>query len=126
MWAVEVRNADGDQWRRVYVDQLTSKVVGSANLVSFASYQAVSITSQDPKGGEQQIQDPQDKVASPSGWHNLGSQSSTTLEYDPHPAYQPCANHQEQRGKRKVSGPTGSRPESVLNIKACVAINPFL
>ncbi|KAF9524009.1 metalloprotease MEP2 [Crepidotus variabilis] len=67
---IQVQNTDS--WYEVYIDAHSGEAVGSTNFVASAVYRAVDIRKSSIANGASLIRNPQDKAASPLGWHNRG------------------------------------------------------
>ncbi|KAH6904697.1 metalloprotease [Coprinopsis sp. MPI-PUGE-AT-0042] len=61
----------GDEaWYDAFIDAHTGELVSVADFKAHATYRVVPITSQSLAEGRELIVDPEDPLASPSGWHN--------------------------------------------------------
>ncbi|CAE6429889.1 unnamed protein product [Rhizoctonia solani] len=75
---IQVRNKEAGEWYEAYVDANNGEIVNMINFVHKASYRVVPFTSQDPEDGFITVTDPHDTVASPNGWHQYGTTSTTS------------------------------------------------
>ncbi|CCO37081.1 hypothetical protein BN14_11232 [Rhizoctonia solani AG-1 IB] len=75
---IQVRNKEAGEWYEAYVDANNGEIVNMINFVHKASYRVVPFTSQDPEDGFTTVTDPHDTVASPNGWHQYGTTSTTS------------------------------------------------
>ncbi|CUA71508.1 hypothetical protein RSOLAG22IIIB_09638 [Rhizoctonia solani] len=74
---VQVRNHESPEFYGVYVDANSGEVVNVIDFVIDASYRVVPFNLQDPTKGYSVQTDPADTVASPNGWHKVGSTTTT-------------------------------------------------
>ncbi|KDN49853.1 hypothetical protein RSAG8_01918, partial [Rhizoctonia solani AG-8 WAC10335] len=74
---VQVQNNETGEWYEAYVDASSGEVVNMITFVHKASYRVVPFTSQDPGDGFTVETDPHDTVASPNGWHQYGTTTTT-------------------------------------------------
>ncbi|KIM34310.1 hypothetical protein M408DRAFT_93800 [Serendipita vermifera MAFF 305830] len=76
-YVVEVQTADGNHWYEAFVDAATGDIRGSNDFVADAAYLAVDPVVQDVTKGYKTFTNPADTLASPNGWHTIGSTTST-------------------------------------------------
>ncbi|CAG7847124.1 Extracellular metalloproteinase MEP; AltName: Full=Elastinolytic metalloproteinase MEP; AltName: Full=Fungalysin MEP; Flags: Precursor [Serendipita indica DSM 11827] len=76
-YVVEVQTADGNHWYEAFVDASNAQIVATNDFVAGASYVAVDPQVQDITKGYNTYTNPADTVASPNGWHQVGSTVST-------------------------------------------------
>lgn len=63
-----------EDWLNAHISASDKKVVSLINWVSYAEYTAFPLSSNDPDNGKRsKLYNPADKVASPLGWHDLGT-----------------------------------------------------
>ncbi|KAF8671508.1 extracellular metalloproteinase MEP [Rhizoctonia solani] len=74
---VQVRNAETSEWYEIFVDANSGEVVNVIDFVSDASYRVVPLNVQDPEKGYSVQTDPADTTASPNGWHQTGSTTTS-------------------------------------------------
>ncbi|PFH47286.1 hypothetical protein AMATHDRAFT_152535 [Amanita thiersii Skay4041] len=74
---VQIQNDETGAWVEAFVDAHSGEVVSVTDFVTDASYRALPITEEILTQGFQTITDPQDTTASPLGWHNTGSGTTT-------------------------------------------------
>ncbi|KAF8751455.1 Fungalysin metallopeptidase (M36) [Rhizoctonia solani] len=72
------QNEETGEWYEAYVDASNGEIVNMINFVHKASYRVVPFTSQDPEDGFTTVTDPHDTVASPNGWHQYGTTTTTS------------------------------------------------
>lgn len=75
---VQIQNEATGAWVEAFVDAHNNKVVSITDFVAKASYRVLPITKEVLTDGFETVTDPQDTVASPSGWHSTGSTTTTT------------------------------------------------
>jgi extracellular elastinolytic metalloproteinase len=73
---VEVENDNTNAWFEAFVDAATGELVSVTDFVSKATYRAVPIWKQSPPDGFERLVDPEDKTASPHGWHSTDGVTS--------------------------------------------------
>ncbi|KAJ7696956.1 Fungalysin metallopeptidase-domain-containing protein [Mycena rosella] len=73
IYVIQVQNQEKKTWYEAFVDAHSGKFVSSIDLVSNAVYRALPIFKQDLTEGFEFIENPQDPVSSPLGWHNDGT-----------------------------------------------------
>ncbi|CAE7145092.1 unnamed protein product [Rhizoctonia solani] len=80
---VQVQNEQSGEWYEAFIDasngerkSQTSTTVAHI-LTQYQKYRVVPFTSVDPDDGFQVLTDPQDTTASPNGWHQDGTTTST-------------------------------------------------
>ncbi|EUC62782.1 extracellular metalloproteinase MEP [Rhizoctonia solani AG-3 Rhs1AP] len=80
VYSVEVENEETHEWYSVHVDATNCEVVNIVDFVHhLTSYRVTPFTSQDPTGaGFIVATDPYDKSASPNGWHQYGTTTTTS------------------------------------------------
>ncbi|KAG8817224.1 hypothetical protein FRC17_011320 [Serendipita sp. 399] len=80
-WVVQVQTQEGDHWFEAFVDAsgANGDLVAANDFVAGATYKAVDPRYQDVSqaGAYTTFEDPEDSVASPQGWHKVGSQTTT-------------------------------------------------
>ncbi|KAI9431679.1 peptidase M36 [Lactarius psammicola] len=74
---IQIQNESAGTWVEAFVDAHSNKVVSVTDFVAKASYRVVPINEENPTQGFETLIDPQDLVASPLGWHNDGTTSTT-------------------------------------------------
>ncbi|KAG8700293.1 hypothetical protein FRC11_013057, partial [Ceratobasidium sp. 423] len=74
---IQVRNHETAEFYGVYVDATSGEVVNVIDFVIDASYRVVPFNLQDPKKGYSVQTNPADTAASPNGWHQVGSTTTT-------------------------------------------------
>ncbi|KAG8688482.1 hypothetical protein FRC11_005376 [Ceratobasidium sp. 423] len=74
---VQVQNDGADEWYAAYIDANSGEVVNVVSFVAEASYRVVPFGSQNPNDGFRTVTDPHDTIASPNGWHQSGTATST-------------------------------------------------
>ncbi|KAF8751137.1 Fungalysin metallopeptidase (M36) [Rhizoctonia solani] len=74
---VQVQNAETSEWYEIFVDANSGEVVNVIDFVSDASYRVVPLNVQDPEKGYSVQTDPADTTASPNGWHQTGSTTTS-------------------------------------------------
>ncbi|KAI9428469.1 Fungalysin metallopeptidase-domain-containing protein [Lactarius indigo] len=74
---IQIQNEHTGTWVEAFVDAHSNKVVSVTDFVAKASY-LVPIDEGDPSKGFHTVTDPQDLVASPLGWHNDGTTSTSS------------------------------------------------
>ncbi|KAF5318591.1 hypothetical protein D9619_010992 [Psilocybe cf. subviscida] len=75
---IQVQNEESGAWYEAYIDAHTGELTSVTDFVAHASYTVVPVTSQNFLSGVQTLEDPEDALASPSGWHSIGRGNSTT------------------------------------------------
>ncbi|KAJ7918151.1 Fungalysin metallopeptidase-domain-containing protein [Mycena leptocephala] len=70
---VQVQNQGKATWYEAFVDAHSGKFVSSIDLVANAAYRVLPIFKQDLTEGFEFLENPQDTVSSPLGWHNDGT-----------------------------------------------------
>ncbi|QRV93482.1 extracellular metalloproteinase MEP [Ceratobasidium sp. AG-Ba] len=75
---IQVQNSKSGEWYEVFVDATTGNIPHIVNFVADASYRVVPLDKQDPHEGYSLQIDPSDKIASPNGWHAIGTTPSVT------------------------------------------------
>ncbi|KAM5541595.1 hypothetical protein V8D89_004785 [Ganoderma adspersum] len=75
--AVQIRDDDRDMLVEAFVDAHSGDIVQLTDFSAHASYRVVPITRQNITQGFQTLTNPQNLVASPSGWHNNGGIRTT-------------------------------------------------
>ncbi|KAJ6617312.1 Fungalysin metallopeptidase-domain-containing protein [Mycena sp. CBHHK59/15] len=73
---IQVRNSEADTWYEAFVDAHSGQFISSINLVANAAYRVLPIYKQNVLSGFELIENPQDTVSSPLGWHNDGTTNS--------------------------------------------------
>ncbi|CAE6407365.1 unnamed protein product [Rhizoctonia solani] len=68
---VQVQRPDG-AWKELFVDAHQGDIVNVVDFVADSSYRVVPFDKQDPIQGYGLIENPEDKNASPDGWHESG------------------------------------------------------
>ncbi|KAH9029326.1 Fungalysin metallopeptidase-domain-containing protein [Lactarius deliciosus] len=66
---IQIQNEPTGTWYEAFVDAHNNTLLSLTDFVAKASYRVLPIHEQDPTQGFQTITDPQDKSASPNGWH---------------------------------------------------------
>ncbi|KAH9053793.1 metalloprotease [Lactarius vividus] len=66
---IQIQNDTAGTWYEAFVDAHNNTLLSVTDFVARASYRVLPIHEQDPSQGFQTIVDPQDKSASPNGWH---------------------------------------------------------
>ncbi|KAI0045234.1 hypothetical protein FA95DRAFT_1495706 [Auriscalpium vulgare] len=74
---VQIRNEATGAWVEAFVDAHANKVLSITDFVAKATYRVIPIQEQSPNDGFVNLVDPQDTLASPDGWHNDGTTSTT-------------------------------------------------
>ncbi|CAE6455709.1 unnamed protein product [Rhizoctonia solani] len=74
---VQVRNREAAEFYGVYVDANSGEVVNVVDFIIDASYRVVPFNVQDPTKGYSVQTNPADTVASPNGWHQVGTTTTT-------------------------------------------------
>ncbi|KAF8149160.1 Fungalysin metallopeptidase-domain-containing protein [Crassisporium funariophilum] len=77
---VQIQNEEVNSWFEVYIDAHSGEILSVTDYVADASYKVLPITKKTLTEGLETLVDPQDLVASPSGWHAYGTSSFTTTE----------------------------------------------
>lgn len=75
---IQVQNEEVNSWFEVYVDAHSGEILSATDYVAHASYKVLPINKKDIREGLETLVDPQDTLASPSGWHSTGSTTTTT------------------------------------------------
>ncbi|RDB22678.1 Extracellular metalloproteinase 10 [Hypsizygus marmoreus] len=75
---VQIQNEEAGTWYEAFIDAHSGEVLTVTDFVSDASYTVLPITKETLPEGLETLTDPQDLLASPSGWHTVGSTSTTT------------------------------------------------
>ncbi|KAJ6538122.1 Fungalysin metallopeptidase-domain-containing protein [Mycena capillaripes] len=70
---VQVQNQAKGTWYEGFVDAHSGKFISSIDLVANAAYRVLPIFKQDLTEGFEFLENPQDPVSSPLGWHNDGT-----------------------------------------------------
>jgi extracellular elastinolytic metalloproteinase len=108
-YVVQVRNEK--HWYKASIDAHSGKVLNVVDFVAEAAYRVVPLTSQDlTEVGFSLVTDPFDKIASPNGWHQVG----TTV-------------YKETRGNNVISfkkSQTGTSKPSANNLVFNYTFNP--
>lgn len=74
VWDMSVDLLSGDSWYNAQMDVMTGQVLSMVDWVSEHKYNVFPIGVNDPHDGERQLMvNPEDKLASPLGWHDQGS-----------------------------------------------------
>ncbi|KAH8978807.1 Fungalysin metallopeptidase-domain-containing protein [Lactarius hatsudake] len=66
---IQIQNEATGAWYEAFVDAHNNTLLSLTDFATKASYRVLPIHEQDPTQGFQTITDPQDKSASPNGWH---------------------------------------------------------
>ncbi|KAF8600980.1 hypothetical protein BDV93DRAFT_533761 [Ceratobasidium sp. AG-I] len=74
---VQVQNEKSSEWYEASVDATTGKIVNIVDFVADASYLVVPFNKQDPGTGTIVHTNPADTAASPNGWHQIGTTTTT-------------------------------------------------
>lgn len=74
---MQIQNDETGAWVEAFVDAHSGEVLSITDFVTQASYRVLPITEEILTQGFQTLTDPQDLTASPSGWHNTGSGTTT-------------------------------------------------
>ncbi|KAH8991258.1 Fungalysin metallopeptidase-domain-containing protein [Lactarius akahatsu] len=74
---IQIQNEATGTWYEAFVDAHNNTLLSLTDFVAKASYRVLPIHELDPSQGFQTITDPQDKSASPNGWHQ---EFSTTTD----------------------------------------------
>ncbi|KAJ3512217.1 hypothetical protein NLJ89_g3646 [Agrocybe chaxingu] len=75
---IQVQNEEVNSWYEVYVDAHSGEILSATDYVADASYTVLPIHKRALPEGQETLVDPQDDLASPSGWHTIGTASSIT------------------------------------------------
>ncbi|KAG8692582.1 hypothetical protein FRC08_009678, partial [Ceratobasidium sp. 394] len=76
---VQIQNMHSGEWKQAYVDANNGELVNVVDFVADASYTVIPLQNQDLReGGFQVVEDPQDNVASPKGWHSTSVMDAAT------------------------------------------------
>ncbi|KAH9481998.1 Extracellular metalloproteinase MEP [Psilocybe cubensis] len=78
--AVQVQNEEVNSWFEVYVDAHSGEILSVTDFVAEATYKVLPLHKRAITEGLETVVDPQDTLASPSGWHSTGTTSFTTTE----------------------------------------------
>ncbi|KAG5644069.1 hypothetical protein DXG03_009159 [Asterophora parasitica] len=70
---VQIRNEEADTWYEAFVDAHSGDILSVTDFVADASYRVLPITKETYPEGLETLVDPQDPLASPSGWHTAGT-----------------------------------------------------
>ncbi|KAI9453869.1 Fungalysin metallopeptidase-domain-containing protein [Lactarius psammicola] len=74
---IQIQNESAGTWVEAFVDAHSNKVVSVTDFVAKASYLVLPINKEVLTQGFETLTDPQDLTASPLGWHNDGTTSTT-------------------------------------------------
>ncbi|KAH9029325.1 Fungalysin metallopeptidase-domain-containing protein [Lactarius deliciosus] len=66
---IQIQNDTAGTWYEAFIDAHSNTLLSVTDFVARASYRVLPIHEEDPTQGFQTIIDPQDKSASPNGWH---------------------------------------------------------
>ncbi|KAH9030752.1 Fungalysin metallopeptidase-domain-containing protein [Lactarius pseudohatsudake] len=75
---IQIQNERAGRWVEAFVDAHSNKVVSVTDFVAKASYLVLPFNQEVLTQGFQTLTDPQDLTASSLGWHNDGTNSTTT------------------------------------------------
>lgn len=75
---VQIQNEQTSEWFEAFVDAHSGKLISVTDFVSDASYTVLPTTKQTFEEGIETLVDPEDLSSSPSGWHSIGNENSTT------------------------------------------------
>ncbi|KAJ3504677.1 hypothetical protein NLJ89_g7813 [Agrocybe chaxingu] len=75
---IQVQSLENQLWYEVYVDAHSGEVLSATDFFAHASYTVLPINKKILTEGQETLVDPQDTVASPSGWHAWGTTTTTT------------------------------------------------
>ncbi|KAJ7469053.1 Fungalysin metallopeptidase-domain-containing protein [Mycena latifolia] len=74
----QVQNEEAGLWYEAFVDAHSNELVSVVDFVAKASYLVLPITKEVLTQGFETVEDPEDLLASPQGWHWTGTKKSTT------------------------------------------------
>ncbi|KAF5388274.1 hypothetical protein D9615_000288 [Tricholomella constricta] len=75
---VQIRNEEAGTWYEAFVDAHSGDVLSVTDFVADAAYRVLPLSKQTLPEGLETLTNPQDLLASPSGWHTVGTTSTTT------------------------------------------------
>ncbi|EAU86463.1 metalloprotease [Coprinopsis cinerea okayama7 len=78
VYAAQIENVEDNKWYEAYIDAHNGELLSVVDFTADATYRALPITKQAYPDGLELIVDPQDSLASPSGWHASGSTLNTS------------------------------------------------
>ncbi|KIM37287.1 hypothetical protein M413DRAFT_276637 [Hebeloma cylindrosporum] len=74
---IQIQNEEVNSWYEVYVDAHSGEIVSVTDFVAEATYKVLPITKRTLPEGLETLVNPQDVLASPSGWHLSGGTTTT-------------------------------------------------
>ncbi|KAI9453867.1 metalloprotease [Lactarius psammicola] len=78
---IQIQNESAGTWVEAFVDAHSNEVLSVTDFVTKASYRVVPINEEVPTQGFQTLTNPQDSTASPLGWHDTGTGTTTTTSF---------------------------------------------
>ncbi|KAF9469113.1 Fungalysin metallopeptidase-domain-containing protein [Collybia nuda] len=125
---VQIQNEVAGTWYEVFVDAHSGIILSVTDFVSDASYTVLPITKETLPEGLETLTNPQDILASPAGWHTVGSTNTTTTAGNNVVAYkssQSATTSQSSTGLNfNYSYDTTQAPTVQLNVDAA-RVNAF-
>ncbi|KAJ2916540.1 hypothetical protein MD484_g3868, partial [Candolleomyces efflorescens] len=70
---VQIQNEKVNSWYEAYVDAHSGELLSVTDFTAEAGYRVLPVNKQDLREGLEFLVDPQDDLASPEGWHSLGT-----------------------------------------------------
>ncbi|KDR73072.1 hypothetical protein GALMADRAFT_228748 [Galerina marginata CBS 339.88] len=78
---IQIQNKEADTRYDAFVDAHSGQLLSAIDYVWNGTYKVLPIPGQaEPPSGFQKVTDPQDDIASPLGWHTVGTTSTTSTE----------------------------------------------
>ncbi|KAF9049094.1 Fungalysin metallopeptidase-domain-containing protein [Panaeolus papilionaceus] len=125
---IQVQNEEVNSWFEVYVDAHSGEILSATDYVAHASYKVLPINKKDIREGLETLVDPQDTLASPSGWHSTGSTTTTTTAGNNVVAYKSSESGTTSQSSTDLifdyTYDTASAPSATVNLNAA-RVNAF-
>ncbi|KAG8826207.1 hypothetical protein FRC18_010116 [Serendipita sp. 400] len=127
-WVVQVQTPAGDHWYEAFVDASNTNgdLVATNDFVHGATYKAVDPQFQDvsQSGAYKSFTDPEDKVASPQGWHKSGTADTSGNNAISYKGKETATSKQSGSGQFDYSYDTSVSATSGKNVDAA-RVNTF-